>query len=162
MNKWEQTQQKIIDFLVLKGFDICGALAILAVGYIIAQWIGNLLQKQLDKRDLEPPVRLLMVRFVKLLIIAFVLVLVLEKIGVPIAPMVAGIGVAGVGVGLAMQGVLGNLVAGLVIIFTKPFRVGEYIDLAGVYGQVANKGNRQRGFITSRQPKQQSRTGNDH
>jgi small conductance mechanosensitive channel len=50
--------------------------------------------------------------------------------------MLAGIGVAGVGIGLALQGVLGNLVAGLTIIFTKPFRVGEYIEIVGVSGQV--------------------------
>src|ERR1039457_5005198 len=50
--------------------------------------------------------------------------------------MIAGISVAGVGVGLALQGVLGNLVAGLTIIFTKPFRVGEWVEIAGVAGQV--------------------------
>jgi small conductance mechanosensitive channel len=49
---------------------------------------------------------------------------------------VAAVGVAGVGIGLAFQGVLGNIVAGLSIIITKPFRVGEYIELAGVHGQV--------------------------
>ena len=53
-------------------------------------------------------------------------------------PIIAGIGVAGVGLGLAMQGMLGNLVAGLTIIFTKPYRVGEYIELLGVYGQVTD------------------------
>jgi len=53
-------------------------------------------------------------------------------------PLVAGIGVVGVGLGLAMQGVLGNVVAGLTIIFTRPFRVGEYIDLLGEEGQVAS------------------------
>jgi small conductance mechanosensitive channel len=50
--------------------------------------------------------------------------------------LISGIGVAGVGLGLALQGVLGNLVAGLTIIFTKPFRVGEYVELLGNYGQV--------------------------
>jgi small conductance mechanosensitive channel len=60
----------------------------------------------------------------------------LEKLSVPIGPALAGIGVAGVGVGLALQGVLGNLVAGLTIIFTKPFRAGEWIEIAGVSGQV--------------------------
>ena len=53
-----------------------------------------------------------------------------------ITPLIAGIGVAGVGASLAMQGVLGNLVAGLTIIFTKPFKIGEYIELLGVYVQV--------------------------
>jgi small conductance mechanosensitive channel len=65
-------------------------------------------------------------------------VLALDKCGVPITPMVAGIGVAGVGIGLATQHVLSNLVAGLTIIFTKPFRVGEYIDVAEVNGQVTS------------------------
>jgi small conductance mechanosensitive channel len=55
---------------------------------------------------------------------------------VQVAPLIAGIGVAGVGIGLALQGVLGNVMAGLSIIFTKPFRVGEYIELVGVYGEV--------------------------
>jgi small conductance mechanosensitive channel len=49
---------------------------------------------------------------------------------------VAGLGVAGAGVALAMQGVLGNLVAGLTIIFTRPFRVGEYVSMAGIEGRV--------------------------
>ena len=79
---------------------------------------------------------MLAVRVIRLLVFALAVVLALDKCGVPIAPMVAGIGVAGVGIGLALQGVLGNLVAGLLIIFTKPFRVGEYIELIGVHGQV--------------------------
>jgi small conductance mechanosensitive channel len=79
---------------------------------------------------------MLAVRVVRLLVFIVALLQALEKLNVPIGPMLAGIGVAGVGIGLALQGVLGNLVAGLVIIFTKPFRVGEYIEIAGVSGQV--------------------------
>jgi small conductance mechanosensitive channel len=56
--------------------------------------------------------------------------------GISDNPLLAGIGVAGVGLSLAVQSVLGNLVAGLNIIFTKPFTVGEYIELLSVYGQV--------------------------
>jgi len=51
-------------------------------------------------------------------------------------PLIAGLGVAGAGVALATQGVLSNMVAGLTIIFTKPYRVGEYIAIVGVEGQV--------------------------
>jgi small conductance mechanosensitive channel len=60
----------------------------------------------------------------------------LQNMGVELLPLFAGLGVAGVGVSLAMQGVLSNLSAGLTIIFTRPFRVGEYIALIGVEGQV--------------------------
>jgi small conductance mechanosensitive channel len=63
-------------------------------------------------------------------------VVALDKFGFSIAPLVAGIGVAGIGVGFALQGVLGNLMAGLTIIFTKPFRVGEYIEINTVRGEV--------------------------
>jgi small conductance mechanosensitive channel len=79
---------------------------------------------------------MLAVRVVRLLIFLVALLQALEKLSVPIGPALAGIGVAGVGIGLALQGVLGNLVAGLTIIFTKPFRLGEWIEIAGVQGQV--------------------------
>lgn len=128
----------IIKFFVEYGFKLFGGMVILIIGILIARWIGKIVLRQLSKKDMEPPVRMLIVRLIKLVIIAFTLVLVLEKVGVAIAPLVAGIGVAGVGIGLAMQGVLGNVVAGLTIIFTKPFRVGEYIELLGVNGQVNN------------------------
>jgi len=65
-------------------------------------------------------------------------VVALDKFGFQVAPLVAGIGVAGLGVGIALQGVLGNVVAGLSIILTKPFRVGEWISIVGVYGQVSS------------------------
>ncbi|MGE5305744.1 MAG: mechanosensitive ion channel family protein [Alphaproteobacteria bacterium] len=79
---------------------------------------------------------LLMVRTIGILVLALTLLVALDKFGFQIAPLVAAIGVAGVGVGFAFQGVLGNIIAGLSIIFTKPYRVGEYIELLGVHGQV--------------------------
>jgi small conductance mechanosensitive channel len=90
------------------------------------------------KRALEPPARKLMVRVVRMVVMVFALVVALDKFGFQIAPLVAGIGVAGLGIGIALQGVLSNVVAGLSIIFTKPFRVGEFIQVVGVHGQVAS------------------------
>jgi len=81
--------------------------------------------------------RLLIVRVLKVIVMLFAAVVALDKFGFQIAPLVAGIGVAGLGVGFALQGVLSNLVAGLTIIFTKPYRVGEYIELLNVHGDVA-------------------------
>jgi small conductance mechanosensitive channel len=60
----------------------------------------------------------------------------LQNLGVQLLPLIAGLGVAGAGIALAMQGVLGNVVAGLSIIFAKPFRIGEYISIAGEEGMV--------------------------
>ncbi len=70
-----------------------------------------------------------------LIVLAFV-ILALQNLDVELLPLIAGLGVAGAGIALAMQGVLSNVVAGLTIIFTKPYRVGEYISVVGVEGQV--------------------------
>ena len=124
------------DLLIRYGFQILGALVILAAGLILARYVGNLTGRWLERRALEPPVRSLMVRTVKIVVLIFTLVVALDKFGFQVAPLVAGIGVAGLGIGIALQGVLSNVVAGLSIILTKPFRVGEWISIAGVYGQV--------------------------
>ena len=125
-----------IDLVIRYGLQILGAIAVLAVGFLLAKWAGNLTHKALLKQEMEPPVRTLLVRVVKIVVLAFTLVVALDQFGVQVAPLIAGIGVAGIGIGIALQGVLRNVMAGLSIIFTKPFRVGEYIELVGVYGQV--------------------------
>ncbi len=125
------------DLLIRYGFQILGALVILGVGLILARYVGNLTGRWLERRALEPPVRSLMVKAVKVVVLIFTLVVALDKFGFQVAPLVAGIGVAGLGIGIALQGVLGNVVAGLSIILTKPFRVGEWISIVGVYGQVS-------------------------
>jgi small conductance mechanosensitive channel len=127
----------VVDLVVRYGFQVLGAVAILVVGALVARWLGNLVSRRLEPQQMEPPMRQLIVRVARLLVLLFALVIAVDKLGFQIAPLVAGIGVAGLGVGIAMQGVLGNLVAGLNIIFTKPFRVGEHIAVAGVSGDVA-------------------------
>jgi small conductance mechanosensitive channel len=90
----------------------------------------------LQHLELEPPVRELLVRLLRLLVLALFLILALQNLGVELLPLIAGLGVAGAGIALAMQGVLANIVAGLTIIFTRPYRVGEYISIAEEEGEV--------------------------
>src|SRR2546422_6352542 len=127
----------VLDLAIRYGFQVLGALVILAAGAIVARWIGQLVDGRLRKQAMEPPMRLLIVRVLKVIVMLFAAVVALDKFGFQIAPLVAGIGVAGLGVGFALQGVLSNLVAGLTIIFTKPYRVGEYIELLSVRGDVS-------------------------
>jgi small conductance mechanosensitive channel len=128
----------IVDLAIRYGFQVLGALAILAAGALLARWVGGIVQRWLDRQDMEPPVRTLIVRVVRAVVFAFAFLAALDKFGVQIAPLIAGIGVAGLGAGLALQGVLSNVVAGLTIIFTKPYRVGEYVEIIGVYGEVVS------------------------
>jgi small conductance mechanosensitive channel len=130
-------QEITLDLVIRYGFQVLGAIVILTIGVLLARWIGNFTDRRLESRVKEPPMRLLMVRAVRVIVLILTLLVALDKFGFQVAPLVAAVGVAGLGVGFALQGVLGNVVAGLSIIFTKPYRVGEYIELLGVHGQVA-------------------------
>ncbi len=134
--KSPEVVDKIILYFVEHGVQILTAIVIMGVGLLIARWVGNVIYRWLKAKAFDEPVSVLIVRIIKLLLIVFIGIMALGQMGVQITPLIAGIGVAGVGASLAMQGVLGNLVAGLTIIFTKPFKIGEYIELLGVYGEV--------------------------
>ena len=129
-------QEKLIDYVISHSGALLSALVVIIVGLIAASWAGKLLDRWLARRAMEQPLRTLLVRILKLFIFAIALVIALGTAGMDVTALIAGAGVAGVGVGLALQGVLGNLFAGLTIIFTKPFRVGEYIEIVGVQGLV--------------------------
>lgn len=129
-------QDAIIKFFIEYGFKIFGAVIIILAGIVLSRYVAKFMRERLDKIEIEPPIKLLLIRIVRAIIIAFTLLIAIQKLGVDIMPLVAGIGVIGVGAGLAMQGVLSNAVAGLTIIFTKPYRVGEYISIHDVEGEV--------------------------
>ena len=123
-------------YAVQYGLQAAVALGILFAGIMASRWAGNFAQQALERQTLEPPLRLLLVRIVKIVVMLFIAMVALQTLGVPIAPLIAGLGVAGVGIGLALQGVLSNVMAGLSIIFSKPYKVGEHISLLGVHGDV--------------------------
>ena len=129
---------KVVLYFIEHGMQILTAIVLMGAGLFVARWVGSIVQRWLKSKQYDEPVSNLIVKVVKLLIIVLIGVMSLGQMGVQITPLIAGIGVAGVGVSLAMQGLLGNLVAGLTIIFSKPFTTGEYIELLGVYGQVTD------------------------
>lgn len=132
----EQAQHTLVDLAIKFGPKVVVAILILTAGFYAGRWIGRVLDRWLDKLRLEPPVRLLLVRLARLVVLGLFLIMALQNLGVDLLPLLAGLSVAGAGIALAMQGVLGNLAAGLTIIFTRPFRVGEYVSMVGVEGEV--------------------------
>ena len=132
----EQLKATGLDLLVRFGPKVLAALLVLAIGIVVSRWATRWLGKGLQRIDLEPPVRQLLLRIASVMIILLFVIMALENLGVELLPLIAGLGIAGAGIALAMQGVLGNVAAGLTIIFTKPFRVSEYISIVGVEGRV--------------------------
>jgi small conductance mechanosensitive channel len=126
----------LIELAIRFGPRLFTAIVILVVGLFASRWVSRWFARFLGRRELEPPLRLLLSRVVWAICLMLFVLMALQNLGVELLPLIAGLGVAGAGIALATQGVLGNMVAGLSIIFSKPFRVGEYIAIAGVEGVV--------------------------
>jgi small conductance mechanosensitive channel len=132
----EQIQSTAIDLAFKFGPKLVVACLILLAGYFVGRWIGRITEGLLLKMELDVTLRILLVRLLRVLVLGLFGVLALQNLGVELLPLIAGLGVAGAGLALAMQGVLSNLAAGLTIIFTRPFKVGEFISIVGEEGQV--------------------------
>ncbi len=132
----DQVKATAIDLGMKFGPKLLVAVLILVAGYVIARWAGRVSVKLLERFHLEPPIRMLVERGVHVVVLGLFAIMALQNLGVELLPLIAGLGVAGAGIALAMQGVLGNVVAGLTIIFTRPFRVGDYISIAKEEGEV--------------------------
>jgi small conductance mechanosensitive channel len=132
----EHARNTVLDLMIRFGPKLLAALVVIAAGVLVSRWVGRWLERALVRLELEPPVRLLLARVVRVLLMGLFLIMALQNLGVELLPLIAGLGVVGAGFALGMQGVLGNAAAGLSIIFTKPFRVGEYISIAGEEGRV--------------------------
>jgi len=132
----QQVQSTAINLALQFGPKVVVAVVILAIGVFVGRWVGGMTNKMLVRLDLDITVRQLLVRIVRLLVLGLFVIMALQNLGVELLPLIAGLGIAGAGVALALQGVLGNLAAGLTIVFTRPFRVGEYISIVGEEGEV--------------------------
>lgn len=132
----EHAQNTAVELAIQFGPKLLVALLILLAGVYVGRWIGRVTDKMLARLGLDETVRLLLVRIVRMLVFGMFLIMALQNLGVELLPLIAGLGVAGAGIALAMQGVLGNLAAGLTIVFTRPFQVGEYVSIADEEGLV--------------------------
>jgi len=126
----------VTDLLIRYSFQVIAAVVILIAGVLCARIVGRFIERSLQKSTIEKHLQQLLVRAAKVVVLLFTAILAMDKFGVQVTALVAGLSVAGVGVGFALQGVLGNIAAGLSIMFSKVFRIGDYIEIGNVRGQV--------------------------
>ncbi|MBL4819960.1 MAG: mechanosensitive ion channel family protein [Gammaproteobacteria bacterium] len=126
----------VVEFLVEYSFQIVGAIIVLIFGIIIGRKIGNLIFSLCQKKELDATLSRFFASCARVAIIAATVIVVLPKLGIQITPFIAAIGAVGLGAGLALQGLLSNYGAGLSIIITRPFIVGDTIKVQGVAGVV--------------------------
>ncbi len=118
------------------GVKVVGALAVLIIGRFIAGAVRRWVRGMLERSKIDT----MLIPFVSSLayygLMAFVVIAVLGLFGVPTASFIAVLGAAGLAVGLALQGTLSNFAAGVMLLVFRPFKVGDYIEAAGVDGSV--------------------------
>lgn len=124
------------DLIIGYSMNILFAIATLILGMIFARFIAGGLSKVLTKKKLDNTIVDFVSSMVRYIIIAFVVIAALSRIGVETTSFVAIIGAAGLAVGLALQGSLSNFASGVLIIALRPLKAGEYIEAAGVEGFV--------------------------
>lgn len=127
-----RNQALIISYAV----NIVAAIAIIIIGMIIARIISNAVNRLLRARHIDATVADFLSALVRYGVIAFTVIAALGRIGVQTASVIAVLGAAGLAVGLALQGSLSNLAAGVLLVTFRPFRTGEFVDLGGVMGTV--------------------------
>lgn len=132
----EGTLQRVYDFLVTYGVQVVGAILILIVGRIIAGIMRRVTRATCERTKVEATLAHFFTNLVYWLVMIFAVLAALSKFGVQTASFVAVLGAAGFAVGFAMQGSLANFAAGVMILVFRPFKIGDYVDAAGVAGTV--------------------------
>ncbi|MFU0909668.1 small-conductance mechanosensitive channel MscS [Kluyvera intermedia] len=126
------------ELLLSYAVNIVAAIAIIIVGMIVARIFSNTVNRLMLARKIDATVADFLSALVRYAVIAFTLIAALGRVGVQTASVIAVLGAAGLAVGLALQGSLSNLAAGVLLVMFRPFRAGEYVDLGGVAGTVLN------------------------
>jgi len=126
----------VSEFLVTYSFQIVGAIIILLIGFKLANWLASLVVKFGEKKQFDITMTRFMAGVVKVITLIFVVIISLGKFGISIAPFIAAIGAMAFGGSLAIQGPLSNYGAGIAIILSRQFVVGDTITVQGVNGLV--------------------------
>lgn len=132
----ESAMEKIIEYGTIYGLRIIVSLII----FFIGKWIANLLTKTVKGVMRKGKVEETLVKFlgnvIYVVLIIFVILAALSNLGINTTSFIAILGAAGLAVGLALQGSLSNLGAGVLLIIFRPFKVGDFVDAGGAMGSV--------------------------
>lgn len=127
----------VVELIVTYGMRVLGAVAILIVGFWAARRIERGVDRALARSGrIDDTLRPFLASLARYAALAFVLIAVLSAFGIETTSLVAVFGAAGLAIGLALQGTLSNLAAGVMLLIFRPFKVGDYVDVGGLAGTV--------------------------
>jgi len=122
----------LTDYLLKYGINVIGAIVTLIAGYLVAGWLSHLIDGAMRKTGkIDAVFHQLPGKIVRVAVLIFTLIAVLNRFGVETTSLIALLGAAGLAIGLALQGTLSNVAAGVMILFFRPFKIGDAVQLDG-------------------------------
>ena len=132
----EEMLDKIYQLLTVYGLKVLAAIAIFIVGRWVAKGVRKLVVRLMTKGKVDPTLITFASNMAYIGLLAFIVIAALGQLGIQTTSFIAILGAAGLAVGLALQGSLSNFAAGFLLIIFRPFKVGDLIEAAGVFGVV--------------------------
>ena len=129
--------ERLLNLTLTWGGDLASAVLLLVAGWFIARWAERGVRRLIaPSAHVDPTLKPLLGSLVRYAILIFVVIAALAQFGVQTTSIIAVVGAAGLAIGLALQGTLANIAAGVMLLFLRPLEVGEYIESDGVAGSV--------------------------
>ncbi len=135
-NLWGDFVEKLTGYIP----QLITIAVILVIGYIIIRILTHLVEKFFEKAKFDRGIETFIENIVKVSLWIVLIIVALSNLGINVAGLIAGLGIAGIIIGFALQDTLSNLASGIFILFHKPFKVGDWINIGGVVGGVESMG----------------------
>ncbi len=131
---------KILYFLKTAGVDLLRGILVLVVGFFLIHWITKLLTRNRKFMGIEPTLRGFLQNLIRILLSVLVILTAVNIMGIPMTSVVTLLASGGVAIGLALQGAVGNLIGGVILLVLRPIKAGEYVKIGDNEGVVRTVG----------------------
>jgi small conductance mechanosensitive channel len=137
---WKELIPEIKKYITQFGVHIISAIAILIIGFWVTKLFAKILNKVLHKRNVDPTLTGFLTSALKFTLYLFVIIAAVGQLGIETTSFIAGLGAAGLAIGLALQGSLSNLASGIMLVIFRQIKVGQFIEGCGASGTVEKIG----------------------
>ncbi|MEN8927729.1 MAG: mechanosensitive ion channel domain-containing protein [Flavobacteriales bacterium] len=125
-----------VDQIVEYGTSLLIAVAVIVIGFWLVKRIGKMVARLFERKDYDPSLETFLLSAIKISLRILVIITALSQLGIEMTSFVALLGAAGLAIGMAFSGTLSNLAGGVMILFFKPYKVGDFIEAQGEKGTV--------------------------
>ena len=133
---WNQLLEVMQTRGVDLGINVVIAIAIFYVGKMVISLVVRGLHKVMQRQEVDKTLETFVCNLVRMVLLVVVVIAAIGQVGIETTSFIAIFGAAGLAVGLALQGSLSNFAAGVLIVLFRPYRVGDFIEAAGINGSV--------------------------